>query len=104
MFGLTDNILSLITVQISGFSPIQKALVYGSRARGDYKHTSDIDICVLGNDLDDAQLNLLRHRLDGLAIIYKIDLLHFESISNQKIKDNILNEGICIFDRSSFSK
>lgn len=51
-FGLVDGDLSSIVRAISSFEEIEKATLFGSRAKGNYKSGSDIDIAIYGQDVD----------------------------------------------------
>lgn len=66
MFGLEDKIMNEIKNIIKKF-PENKFLMFGSRARGDYKYNSDIDIAVLGK-CDDKQEFKKSIEKDGVEI------------------------------------
>ncbi|MCX8482832.1 MAG: nucleotidyltransferase domain-containing protein, partial [Crocinitomicaceae bacterium] len=51
-FGLLENDMSEIVDVLSQFSSIEKAVLFGSRAKGNFKNGSDIDIAIFGNDLN----------------------------------------------------
>lgn len=97
MFGLNDIILKETTNVLQQFIEINSAVIFGSRARGDYNKTSDIDIAIFSNEITTSRVNLLRYNLDELDIIYKIDIVDFYKLSKQALKENIINEGIEIY-------
>lgn len=99
MFGLKEGIIDEIVKVISKYEEIDKAAIFGSRARGDYKKTSDIDIAIFSSNISSTKLNLLRDDMDILDIIYKFDIVHFESLSKEGIIKNIENEGVIIYSR-----
>lgn len=90
--GLDDKTLKIIK-EIMGKYEIEKKLIFGSRAKGDYRYNSDIDIVIFGN-IDRRDFNRLLDELLESDCIYKIDLVHFEKISNEDLKNDILEEGI----------
>ena len=49
-FGLSDKSLETLRRILSSCPAVEKALIYGSRAKGQHKHGSDIDITLLGQD------------------------------------------------------
>ena len=49
-FGLKESILENISNILKKYKEVESAKIFGSRARGDYKNTSDIDIALFGND------------------------------------------------------
>lgn len=101
MFGLKEYVIDEIKKVLSKYDDIEKVLVFGSRARGDYKKTSDIDLAIFSEDISSTNLNLLRDDLYMLDIIYKVDVVDFNSLSKDALKENIINEGIMIYNRKS---
>ena len=99
MFGLREGIIDEIVNVISKYEEIDKAVVFGSRARGDYKKTSDIDLGIFSSNISSTKLNLLRDNIDTLDIIYKVDVVHFESLNKEGIIKNIKSEGVIIYSR-----
>ena len=97
MFGLSQCIIDDIKNVISKNEEINKVLLFGSRARGNYRKASDIDIAVFAPNISSSRLNLLRDSLDELDIIYKIDVVNYYTISKEALKYNIINEGIEIY-------
>jgi len=95
-FGLDDKIVNSIIDIIKKYK-VDKAVIFGSRARGDYKKTSDIDIAIFSKDMTYLELNLLRDQLDQLYIIYKIDLVQIERLTNKKMLENIEKNGKIVY-------
>ena len=94
-FGLAENVINNIKKVFSKYSEIDKACIFGSRARGDFKETSDIDIVLYGDDLTHTLNTKIFYDLEDLYLIYKIDLINFNSLKDEdKLKENIVNEGV----------
>ena len=72
---------------------ISKIILFGSRARGDYRKNSDIDIAVLGEVLDDDK-DKIRSDFDALVIPYMLDILFVSELKNIKLIENIKTEGV----------
>ena len=72
-FGLTQETYNLIKEVIKN-NPKYKFKIFGSRAKGTYKKTSDIDIAVFENVSKEDKFKI-ENELDKLNIIYKIDLV-----------------------------
>ncbi|MGB6127908.1 MAG: nucleotidyltransferase domain-containing protein [Psychrilyobacter sp.] len=68
---------------------VEKAIIFGSRASKKYKRTSDIDIAIFGN-FTSTEINLIRWDIEESRIIYFVDLIHFERVTNEKFKNSIL--------------
>lgn len=99
MFGLKDSIIINIKDVLFKYDEIEKAMIFGSRARGNYKKASDIDIAIFSQNITSTRLNLLRNDFDELDIIYTVDIVDFYKVSKEELKNNIINEGIIIFNR-----
>ena len=75
---------------------IEKVVLFGSRARGDYKNTSDIDLAVKFKE-EDKKLFLI-NKLEELNCILKFDVLNVDKIENDKLLENIEKEGIILYN------
>ena len=94
LYGLEDNELSMLKSAISSVKGVEKAILYGSRAKGCNKPFSDIDISLVGKDLSINDLLRLHTIIDELSLPYEIDLNIFDRITNEKLKEHIIRCGI----------
>jgi predicted nucleotidyltransferase len=67
-----------------------KAVLYGSRARGDFSDPSDIDIAYWG-EVNNTKLGLV---MEELPTIHKIDVVNFDKLTNEGLKQNILRDAV----------
>ncbi len=71
-----------------------KIVLFGSRARGDYIKTSDIDIGILPRGkINKKKLILLREKMENSNIPYKVDIVDLSQASRE-FKEKALKEGI----------
>ena len=91
-YGLSDENYLKIKIVINKF-PKYKFKIFGSRARGDYKYNSDIDIAVLGNVTENDEF-LILNELDLIDMAYTIDIVFVKKIKKQSLIDSILKEGV----------
>lgn len=70
-----------------------KIVLFGSRARGDYKETSDIDLAVLNEISRDEQYKIM-NEIDILDIIYKIDIVFVDSYTKKELVESIKRDGV----------
>lgn len=96
-FGLDERVLSLILEVLSSHEWIERAVLFGSRARGDYKKTSDIDIAIYADRNVRAELNQLREQLEELPIIFNIDIVEVSTLQNDKLIHHIEEDGLPIY-------
>ncbi|WP_027340617.1 nucleotidyltransferase domain-containing protein [Halonatronum saccharophilum] len=96
-FGLKEEVVEEIVRVIGQEEKIEKAVIFGSRARGDWRKGSDIDIGIYAKGMDSKDFNLLRDELEQLDIIYKIDVVDVYGLSKERLVDNIEEEGKAIY-------
>ena len=90
--GLSDKHIALIIGALKDCG-VQRAVVFGSRAKGNWRENSDIDIAVFG----DVHLPKLSARLDELPMPYKFDVVDYETISHQPLREHIDRVGVEMF-------
>lgn len=88
-FGLKDNIVEQINSVFKDFPQIEQVLIYGSRAKGNFKTGSDIDLTFIGKNLDHNLLNSISLKLDELYLPYFFDLSDFSKIKSFDLTKNI---------------
>ena len=98
--GLSESVIQNIRAVLTRYPEVGKAVLYGSRANGDYRNGSDIDLTLCGG----ADLTLsVRHRiaveLDDLLLPYMIDLSIFRDISDPDMIEHIQRVGTTLYER-----
>lgn len=93
MYGLNDKIITEIK-KIQENNKV-RMLLFGSRARGNYKENSDIDIAIIDN-VNHAQKYKILDEFDQMNTAYKIDVVFIQFVKNKEFIDNIMKEGIDI--------
>jgi predicted nucleotidyltransferase len=93
MFGLKETTIKRIQSVFSKYSQIEKAVIYGSRAKGNYRNGSDIDISFFGEKLSQSIIFKIEDNLDDLYLPYSFDLSIFDNIDNPKFKEHIERVG-----------
>jgi predicted nucleotidyltransferase len=101
MFGLIDRDIEYIQRGLRKFEEINKAVIFGSRALGNYKKGSDVDIAIIGEGITSKTI----YRLDDLLneeypLPYFFDILHYEDISNTNLKEHIDKYGKVIYSKT----
>ena len=80
---------------------IDEAILYGSRAKGNFKNGSDIDITLVGNDLNLSTINKIELELDDLLLPYTFDISIYHRISNPQLTDHIDRIGKIFYLKSN---
>lgn len=98
MFGLKEKHIEAINSVFRKHSEIDKAILYGSRAKGNYRNGSDIDLSLIGKNLTMSQLFKIETELDDLLLPYKIDLSIYRKIENSDLVDHINRVGVSFYE------
>lgn len=99
-FGLLDSDLKYIVETIKQFKEIKKAAIFGSRAKGNYKLGSDIDIAIYGEDINFDVLSKLHSNLEDKGPLpYLIDIVDYTHLNHKELKEHIDRVGKVIFER-----
>ena len=99
-FGIYDNSWELILETLEKFGAVEKALIYGSRAMGNDKKGSDIDLALVGEKITPAMVVRITTTLNQeLPIPYFVDVLDYKTINNEALKQHIDREGKLVYAR-----
>lgn len=90
-FGLPDKLIIDIKNIFKNYK-IDNIIIFGSRAKGTYKNGSDIDLAIL-NKINNNDLQNIYYEIDELNSPYKFDILIFDNITNEDLKDHIKRVG-----------
>ncbi|WP_238458057.1 nucleotidyltransferase family protein [Alkalihalobacterium alkalinitrilicum] len=102
MFGLLERDINYIIKGLCKFTEIDQAKIFGSRALGNYKSGSDVDIALLGQEITDRTIDELSELLNEVyPLPYFFDILHYSALNNQKLKEHIDTVGIEFYRRNS---
>lgn len=96
MFGLEESEIDAICAIFRHYPAIISVTIFGSRAMGNYKKHSDIDLVYKGT-LEEQQERHLYHELDDLPLPYQFDILAYNTIDNPALTDHIQRVGKLLF-------
>lgn len=102
-FGLSDATLATVRGILDRYPAVEQAILYGSRAKGNYKNGSDIDLTLIGAGLDFDTLGSIAGDLDDSDIPYKVDLSILANITNPNLVEHIQRVGIVFYERGKWS-
>jgi len=98
--GLKSSDLEKIQLIFKEHLEIDKVIIYGSRAKGNYNPYSDIDITLVGS-IDLTSQNKIENELDDLLLPYKFDVSIFNKIENADLIEHIKRAGRIIYTKAS---
>lgn len=93
-FGLDGRTLARIKAVLDGFPEIEAALIYGSRAKGNFRPGSDIDLTLKGSQLTDRHLLAVERALDELDLPYRMDVSLYATLDNPALLAHIKRVGV----------
>ena len=98
-FGLKRDVIDAMSKVFAAYPEVEQVILYGSRAKGNFKPGSDIDLCLVGGGLTLPSLLRIDTDLDDLLLPYKIDLAIRDHIDNQELLSHIQRAGVCFYRR-----
>ena len=88
-FGLSDTVIDELQEVFRRHANIQKVLIFGSRAKGNFREGSDIDLAAIGYNLNYNLLLSILTEIDDLELLYSVDLLDYQKTLNTPIGEHI---------------
>lgn len=85
-YGLSEKTIDAIKGVFVRYAAVEQAILFGSRAKGNYKPGSDIDLVLRGSSLNQRTLNRIYTELDDLPIPYGLSLVLSDKITDPKWK------------------
>ena len=92
-FGLDQKTIDRISLVFSGYTEIEQVIIYGSRAKGNYRNGSDIDLTLVGDNLTEQILSSLCSDLDELNTPYLFDVSIFDHLQSPDLVNHINRVG-----------
>src|SRR5690242_13332374 len=98
-FVLSDKDIQKIQLVFQTFPEVKKVILYGSRAKGNFRPGSDIDLVIQESAVDFQTMNRISSALEMLHLPYTFDLSVFEKISDTDLIDHINRIGKVFFQK-----
>jgi predicted nucleotidyltransferase len=95
--GLNQKIQQELCQVFNKYKKINKVILYGSRAKGNFKSGSDIDLTIESPSMTISELLQIENAIDDLLLPYKIDLSLFHLIDNSDLIEHIHRVGILFY-------
>lgn len=98
-YGLNEDTIERIVRVIKNHPQVERVIIYGSRAKGNYKPSSDIDLTLVGEQVTLEIMNKISWQLDDLLLPYTIDLSIFHHIHQSDLLDHIKRVGSSFYEK-----
>lgn len=89
-FGIPAKSMEIILSTLGRHREIEQAAIFGSRALGNYRNGSDIDIVIYGSGVKPSIADSVRVSLnEDLPLPYYFDIVHYDSLGDEPLKEHI---------------
>ncbi len=100
-YGLKEHHIRSIQSIFKKYKEIHEAILYGSRAKGNYRKGSDIDLTLKGERLTLSLLSRIQMELEDSYLPYQIDLSIYHCIKNSQLLEHIDRIGISFYQKAN---
>lgn len=88
-YGISDDVIDEIKNVFLHHENIEKVLIFGSRAKGTYSEGSDIDLALVGKDIDYRQMLDISNDMENIGLLYKVDIMDYSKNIGTPIGEHI---------------
>lgn len=81
------------------YPEVHRVLIFGSRAKGNYREGSDIDLAVEGENIDRHLLMHIQADIQDLGLLYGVDLLDLNKYKDEPIGEHVRRVGLPFYHR-----
>lgn len=92
--GLKTQVVNEI-VELARKYRMEKVILFGSRARGDYTRSSDIDLAVIGGDVVSFSIDVE----EIVSTLLTFDVVDLSSSVSESLLKSIREEGVVLYEK-----
>lgn len=92
--GIKEQVIQEI-IQLAKENQVEKVILFGSRARGDFRRTSDIDIAVTGGDFARFALDVD----EETSTLLEYDIVNLDRDMQDELRESIEKEGRILYEK-----
>lgn len=101
-FGLRGKDMEFMQHLFSKIPETEKVILYGSRATGSFERGSDVDLAIAGKGVTQKQIAHVHFMLENESpTLLWFDVLHLDSLSNKKLRQQIEESGVVIYEKGN---
>ena len=99
-FGLLETDMKAIEAVLRQEPKVEKAIIFGSRAKGNFRNGSDVDLALQGEELDFDAISRISYQLnEETAMPYRFDVLNYHRLKEPALITHIDRVGVEIYNR-----
>jgi predicted nucleotidyltransferase len=99
--GLPEATVEYIRAVFYRYPEVETAILYGSRAKGNFKPGSDVDLTLLGPELTRQILGRIQSDLEVSPLPYRFDLSVLAQITHPELIEHVKRVGITFYQKNS---
>ena len=99
-YGLDDKYFNALISVFPRHPEVDSVILYGSRAKGNYKPFSDIDITLKGKTLTRQLLGRIFTEIDDLLLPYFLDISIYNKLTDKGFIEAIDKTGVEIYRKN----
>lgn len=96
-FGLTQRDIDTITGIFRKYSELTLVHIFGSRAKGNYRLGSDIDLAVMNSNVDEQIMRNIAADFEDSSLPYNVDIILYPTLKHTQLREHIERVGIMIY-------
>ncbi len=100
-FGLSQSSMTILTDIFSHNQQVEKVVLYGSRAKGNFTNRSDIDLVIIGAELNRHIVGKIISEVNDSNCPHTVDIQILENIKNQDLSEHIARVGQIFYLKSN---
>ena len=97
--GLTQETVAQIHEVLAHYPEVEQAVLYGSRAKGNFKPGSDVDLSLVGEKMTSKILGQIQAELEDGLLPYTFDISILAQITQADILDHIRRVGVVFYEK-----
>jgi len=101
--ALRNKDLAVLRAAFRRFPAVREARVFGSRATGTARRASDLDLAISAPEATAAEWQDLCEALEHSPLIYELDLVRSEGLTNERLKEKIARDGVSVYPEEAGS-
>ena len=104
-YGLLEKDMLHILEAVRCFPEIAQVVLFGSRAKGNYKPGSDVDLAIKGATVTyDTAVKLAEMLNEEKPLPYFFDVIHYETVTDPQFVQHIDRVGIVLYSKQQNPK
>ena len=96
-FGISSKDAEILNSVFKKFPQVKQVILYGSRAKGNFRENSDVDLVIANSEIDRYSIGKILSEIDDSNFPYLVDIQVLNTIKNKELLDDIDRVGKILF-------